>query len=48
MARWIFLSPHFDDVVLSQIILFWPDENEMRAAIASYFKSGHGYTLWRF
>jgi len=32
----------------SQIIFFWADENEIRTAIESYFKSGGGYTLWKF
>jgi 2'-N-acetylparomamine deacetylase len=32
----------------SQIILFWPDENEMRKAIEDYFIKGWGYTIWKF
>lgn len=32
----------------SQIVLFWVDETEMRAAIQDYFKKGYGYTLWKF
>lgn len=32
----------------SQILLLWPDEDEMRAAIEGYFRSGGGFTLWEF
>jgi hypothetical protein len=32
----------------SQIILFWPDEAEMRTAIEDYFKQGYGYTIYKF
>jgi len=32
----------------SQIIFFWPDEAEMRVGIEDYFKSGGGFTLWKF
>ena len=32
----------------SQIILFWPDEVEMRKAIEDYFKKGYGYTIYKF
>jgi LmbE family N-acetylglucosaminyl deacetylase len=32
----------------SQIIFFWPDEAEMRLGIEDYFKSGGGFTLWKF
>jgi LmbE family N-acetylglucosaminyl deacetylase len=32
----------------SQIIFLWPDEQEMRAGIKDYFKSGGGNTLFRF
>jgi LmbE family N-acetylglucosaminyl deacetylase len=32
----------------SQIILFWPDEAEMRKAIEEYFQKGWGYTIWKF
>jgi LmbE family N-acetylglucosaminyl deacetylase len=32
----------------SQIIFFWPDEAEMRVGIEDYFRSGGGFTLWKF
>jgi len=32
----------------SQIPLVYVDEDDMRSSIEKYFKSGFGYTLWRF
>ena len=32
----------------SQIVLFWPDDAEMRLALETYSKSGGGATLWKF
>jgi len=32
----------------SQIPLLWVDEDDMRASIEKYLKSGYGYTLWKF
>lgn len=32
----------------SQIPLLWVDEEDMRASIEKYLKSGYGYTLWKF
>ena len=32
----------------SQILLLWPDEDEMRTAVENYFQSGGGCTLWKF
>lgn len=32
----------------SQIVLFWPDEGEMRKALEDYFNKGWGYTIWKF
>jgi LmbE family N-acetylglucosaminyl deacetylase len=32
----------------SQLIFFWADQEEMRAALEQYAKSGGGCTLWKF
>jgi LmbE family N-acetylglucosaminyl deacetylase len=32
----------------SQIPLLYVDEDDMRASIEKYLKSGHGFTLWKF
>jgi 2'-N-acetylparomamine deacetylase len=32
----------------SQIPLLWVDEDDMRASIEKYLKSGYGFTLWKF
>jgi len=32
----------------SQIVFFWPDETEMRAAMETYSKTGGGGTVWKF
>ncbi len=32
----------------SQIPLLWVDEDDMRASIEKYLKSGFGFTLWKF
>lgn len=32
----------------SQIILFWPDEMEMRKAIEDYLGQGYGFTIYKF
>jgi len=32
----------------SQILLLWPDEDEMRTSVENYFQSGGGCTLWKF